>query len=433
MPIGLIEKNLVKEQYLTGMVEAMHKEDAEAYKSNMTKLFDCIKEEVLDEARGIVDEQDRSILASRGVRQLTSKERKYYEKLSAAMKAGQPEAIKQALTDPELVMPETVVNSVFDDLATNHPLLNHIRFTNTGGAVKFLISENERQKAVWGKLCAEITEEIASTFKEIDLTLCKLSAFMPVCEAMLDLGPEWLDRYVRECLYEALANGLEDGIINNLNSTTGPVGMIANTTSGSGGIGAATFTAKTATVINDLTPVTVGAELAKVAVDSKGKARNVSDIILVVNSIDYYTKVYPATTVMTGDGRYVRDVLPYPMTVIPSAAVTSNRAVFGMGKKYFMGLGMNSKSGRIEFSDEFHWLDDERVYKIKLYGYGFPMDNNAFQYWDITNLKPLAIRVTVDGQVVTTVDGTVTTQTAAAEALSVNAAEPTAKASAKTK
>ena len=50
-------------------------------------------------------------------------------------------------------------------------------------------------------------------FDRLDLEQTKLSAFLPVCKAMLDLGPEWLDRYVRTILAEAIANGLEEGII----------------------------------------------------------------------------------------------------------------------------------------------------------------------------------------------------------------------------
>ena len=117
---------------------------------------------------------------------------------------------------------------------------------------------------------------------------------------------------------------------------------------------------------------------------------------------------------MTGNGTYVNNVLPYPMSVIQSAAVASGKAVLGLGYKYFMGLGMSSRAGRIEYSDEFKWLEDERVYKIKLYANGMPMDNNAFQYLDISGLKPLTIAVSVEGQIdtTTTVEGTVTTQTA---------------------
>jgi len=41
----------------------------------------------------------------------------------------------------------------------------------------------------------------------------KLSAFIPVSQSILDLGPEWLDRYVRTILSEAIFEGLEGGII----------------------------------------------------------------------------------------------------------------------------------------------------------------------------------------------------------------------------
>lgn len=409
--MALSLSNMDKTKLQESMIAALHEQNENKYVESMTALFEVLQKETLEKAQELAGVKDTEILQARGVRVLTSQEKKYFEKLGEAMRAENP---KQALTNPELVMPETVVNAVFDDLQTEHPLLSRISFTNTQGAIKFLMSNNDYQKAVWGKLCAEITEEIESSFKEIDMTLMKLSAFIPVCEAMLDLGPAWLDSYVRQCLYEALANGLEDGIINNMNTTTGPVGMIADMTTGSGGVGAATFTAKTATPITDLKPATIGAQLAKLAKDEAGKYRAIRNVILIVNPVDYLTKVFPATTVMTGSGTYVNNVLPYPMTVIQSAAVASGKAVLGLGYKYFMGLGMSSRAGRIEYSDEFKWLEDERVYKIKLYANGMPMDNNAFQYLDISGLKPLTIAVSVEGQIDTTatVEGTVTTQTA---------------------
>lgn len=407
--MALSLSNMDKTKLQESMIAALHEQNENKYVESMTALFEVLQKETLEKAQELAGVKDTEILQARGVRVLTSQEKKYFEKLGEAMRAENP---KQALTNPELVMPETVINAVFDDLQTEHPLLSRISFTNTQGAIKFLMSNNDYQKAVWGKLCAEITEEIESSFKEIDMTLMKLSAFIPVCEAMLDLGPAWLDSYVRQCLYEALANGLEDGIINNLNTTTGPVGMIADMTTGSGGVGAATFTAKTTTPITDLKPATIGAQLAKLAKDEAGKYRAIRDVILIVNPVDYLTKVFPATTVMTGSGTYVNNVLPYPMTVIQSAAVASGKAVLGLGYKYFMGLGMSSRAGRIEYSDEFKWLEDERVYKIKLYANGMPMDNNAFQYLNISGLQPATVAVTVENTVTTEVEGTVTTTTA---------------------
>lgn len=410
MSLALMNTDRVKLQ--EGLIAAMRAQDEEKFKSSLTGLFEIIQKETLEKAKESAGISDQQILASRGVRQLTSAEKKYYERLA---KEFRKEPKLQELTNADLIMPETVIDAVFDDLQTNHPLLNHISFTNTRGAIKFLLSENGFQKAVWGKLCATISQEIDSEFTVIDMTLMKLTAYIPVCIEMLELGPEWLDSYVRQCLYEALANGLEDGIINNLNTTTGPVGMIADMTTGSGGVGQATYTAKTATPITDLQPVTLGAQLAKLAADAAGKTRVIRDVILIVNPVDYLTKIFPATTVMGGDGTYRNDVLPYPMTVIQSAAVASGKAVLGLGYKYFMGIGMSSKAGRIEQSDEYKWLEELRMYKIKLYANGMPMDNNAFLYLDISNLKPASVRVTVDNDPLTVeVEGTVTTSAAGA-------------------
>jgi len=60
--------------------------------------------------------------------------------------------------------------------------------------------------------------------------------------------------------------------------------------------------------------------------------------------------------------------------------------VLGIGDKYLAVLG-TGRDGRIEYSDEYKFLEDERMYLIKLYGYGRPIDNNCFLVLDITNLK----------------------------------------------
>lgn len=63
-----------------------------------------------------------------------------------------------------------------------------------------------------------------------------------------------------------------------------------------------------------------------------------------------------------------------------------------MAKLYFMGSGIEN-DGRILYSDDYHFLEDERVYLIKMYGHGFPVDNNAFVVFDISELKPAVYRV----------------------------------------
>lgn len=77
------------------------------------------------------------------------------------------------------------------------------------GITEMTMNTNGYQRATWGELCEEIKKELQTGFKLVNMTLLKLSAFIAVCKAMVDLGPEWLDNYVRQVLYEALANGLE--------------------------------------------------------------------------------------------------------------------------------------------------------------------------------------------------------------------------------
>ena len=69
-------------------------------------------------------------------------------------------------------------------------------------------------------------------------------------------------------------------------------------------------------------------------------------------------------------------------------------AILGIAKNYFMGIGAGS-SGKIEYSDEFQFLEDNRVYTTKMYGMGRPKDNNSFQYLDISKLKPQSLKVEV--------------------------------------
>ena len=211
-----------KAKIVEKMNQAIKDDDAKMFSEAFTELCQKIEENVLEQAREMMNEQDVTILAQRGVRQLTSKEREYYEKVIEAMKSSNP---KQALNDVEVVMPETIINSVFDELSTNHPLLSRLSATTVTGLTRMMMNTNGEQRAAWGKLTAKIIEELTSGFKEVDVTQDKLSAFLPVSKAMLDLGPAWLDNYVRQVLYEALANGLEYGIVNGTGKDE-PIGMM---------------------------------------------------------------------------------------------------------------------------------------------------------------------------------------------------------------
>lgn len=369
--------------------EAFQSDDKEKTAEAFTELFQHYAETNQKDFEALRQEQDSQVLAARGVRQLTAKEREYYQKLGESMNAQDP---RQAINNLDVVMPETVIDDIFTNLSTNHPLLEAVTFMNTRGAIRMMMNTNGYQKAAWGKLCSEIIQELTSGFKEVDASLLKLSAFIPICKAMLDLGPEWLDRYIRQVLTEALANGMEYGIAVGTGNDE-PIGMnrqVGENVTVTGGV----YPEKAAIKVTDFSPATMGNLISILAADPNGNARVTDGLILLVNPQDYFQKVVPATTIQAPDGTYRNDVFPVPLRVIQSPAKPRGKATLGIGRLYYAFAGMN-RNGRIEYSDEYRFLEDERVYLIKTYANGMPADNNAFLELDISGLRPATWKVTM--------------------------------------
>ncbi len=394
----------------------------ENFAQAFTEFSMNIQETVMAEAQSMVQTADTTVLASRGVRQLTSEENKYYQAVIGAMRTSNP---KQALAELTVVLPVTTIDAVFDELVAAHPLLDAINFQNTSGLIEFIVNSNTKQLAAWGTLTATIVTELTSGFKKIPLTMTKLSAFLPVAKSMLDLGPAWLDKYIRTVLSEALAFGLEAGIINGTGKDM-PIGMNRQVQEGVSVVDGV-YPLKVAVPLTSLDPVTYGSLLGGIAVDGKGNPRVVKGVVLICNPTDYLTKIMPATTIRGADGNYVNNVFPFPTTVIQSTEVPAGKAIIGLAERYFMGIG-TAKSGKVEYSDEYKFLEDERVYLVKLYGHGMPMDNNAFVYVDISGMTPAQLTVVVSNyeqslkalSVTSTESATVVGKTAIAVAQSIN-------------
>jgi Phage capsid family. len=372
---------------------AVKSDNTEALQAAFGEYAEMLQTAVLSDAQTLLSVSDATVLAQRGVRQLTAEETTYYNKLIDAMRSPNP---KLAVTDFDVVMPKTIVDAVLDDLVEDHPLLAAIDFQNSGAVTEWLLNSNEKQLATWSALSAEIVKELTSGFRKITLDQDKLSAFLPIAKAMLDLGPAWLDRYVRLVLSESLYFGLEDGIINGRGQTTTlhePIGMRKNL---AGSVNNTTgYPDKTKVALTSLDPKSYGDLVATLAVTENGHPRVVTGVLLVVNPLDYLKKIMPATTPRATDGTYTHDVFPFPTTVIQSAQVAENEAIIGINGRYLMAAG-TGKSGKIEYSDEYHFLEDERVYLTKFYGHGQPKDNTSFALLDITDLVPTIQQVSVN-------------------------------------
>jgi len=190
-------------------------------------------------------------------------------------------------------------------------------------------------------------------------------------------------------LVEANATGLEDAVVDG-DGDDKPLGMTRALTGAVDGV----YPRKTAITITALDQIAFGTILNTLSQGPNSKRRAIQKIIMIVNPADYFTKVMPATTVRATDGSFTKDVFPFPTEVFQCSGMPQGYAVFGIGKRYFAGLG-TSKGGKVEYSDEYKFLEDQRAYLIKLYGDGKPLDANAFVLANISGLTPYIQKVYV--------------------------------------
>lgn len=371
-----------KDALRSGLAEAVSEADEQKIGEAMDNWMQFVSDMVMAEANGMIEATDRNVLAARGVRQLTAEETKFYENFIASAR----QDAQTVITNITSALPQTVIDSVMDDMRAAYPLLNLITFTNTGAAIKWVLNAQGAQAATWDELNTPITKDLAGAIQIVDMVQNKLSAYMFTTQDMLALGPQWVDRYVRAILADALSAGLEAGIVDG-NGLKCPIGMTRNF---AGSLDPSTgYARKSATSVVTLDPSTYGSLIKTLATDGiTGKQRAISRVLLIVNPADYFDKVLPATTLLTPMGSYVGDVLPFPTDIVQSVGVPSGHAVLGIAKKYFMGVG-TGRGGKLEYSDEYKFLEDLRTYKIKFYGTGRPYDINAFLYLDISNLTPI--------------------------------------------
>ena len=360
-----------------------------------TQVQDALKgwmEEIQNNIRADFEQyqetHDQSILDRRGIHALTSEETKFY---NALIESVRDKKVLNA-TNAGPALPVTVVERVLESVKKDHPLINAINPTVVGTITKILKRKGKLAKAVWGEITDEIKTEIKGDLAVSDLVAAKLTAFLLLSQDYIELGPTWLDAYVRQCLEEALALGIEDGVINGT-GVKQPVGLIRDIHEGVSFSTTTGYPEKTPVVVKSFDPKTYGELIAKMSKTEAGESRVITKVILVVNPTDYFQKVMPSTTVLTASGAYVSDVFPFATEVFQSAAVAEGKAVLFVEKSYIFELATRNKDGEILSSDEYKFLEDFRTYKIRLLGTGIAEDNTCALLLDISGLTPLYLTV----------------------------------------
>lgn len=349
--------------------EATEKDQAEAFQN----YFDALQSEVVNTVRSQVNDEmlDRSILQQRGQNVLTSEEMKFFNAV----------VVEGGFTD-ESVLPVTTQERVFEDLVTEHPLLEAIGLQDLGAVTRFITADPTKAYA-WGKLFGDIKGQVNAAFDEETITSLKLTAFAAIPNDMLELGPVWIERYVRTLLVESYSVGLEFGFVNGGGAAAEqPVGLMKDVNPSTGAVtdkvssGTLTFapSEKGEIVAGELYGV-----VKALSTDSNGKSLKVlNKIVMVVNPVDAIG-VQARNTIQTANGQWVM-ALPYNIQPVESEEVPVGKALFFVKGRYLAAIAGGYKLKKF---DQTLAIEDATLYTIKQFANGKPKDNKAALVYDL--------------------------------------------------
>ena len=280
-----------------------------------------------------------------------------------------------------MILPETTQERVFEDLVTEHPLLDAIGLQDLGAVTRFIYSDATKAYA-WGDLYGEIKGQVSAAFREEKITQLKLTAFAVIPKDMLELGPEWVERYVRTLLVESYSVGLEHGFVNGRgDAQSEPVGLMMDKAANGA------VTPKTSSGTLTFAPSLLGEVVAgelhgvvkELSVDAKGKARKVTNkVVMVVNPIDAISIQF-RNTIQTSNGQWVTS-LPYNIQMVESEEVPANKALFFVKGQYLAVIAGGYKANKF---DQTLAIEDAMLYTIKQFANGRPKDNKAAVVYDL--------------------------------------------------
>ena len=358
------------------LFDAMQSEDKDVQVKAFADFTDALQEDIMNRAKAEMENltnstSDNQILVNRGVRKaFTSEEMKYFNAVVA----------REGFAGVEEEFPVTIVQEIFNNLKTEHPLISRVDAKDVTGLVTFVLANPNAATAYWGPICADISQMILEGFKEISLKASRLSGFVAICKGMLDLGPNYLGQYIYETIYEIMSTALEVAIVTG-NGQNKPVGMLKSLSNGTvQGDSTVIYADKVPVALTDLTPATLSGPRALLAEKKLDKG----EVLFIVNPVTYFLKVFPKLAKQTDSGAWVVTNLPTGETVVQSHAVPVGKAIVGDAKNYFLGV-----SGALSLTEykETLAIEDMNLYIAKMYATGQPKDKDAFIVLGLTGIS----------------------------------------------
>lgn len=324
--------------------------------------------------------QDKEYEKSLGLRQLSKKEKEFYELLK------NPE---QAITAKQIdIIPNDTMDYTLANIKKKSRLSEMISFTPSN--IKKWILASNSGKASWGGLYDKIVEELSASFEILDYELGKLSVALIIPKAIRDLALPFVDKYFTAILNDAMNDGIEIGYLNGTGLNQ-PIGVFKKVDDFN-----TDKSAKDKTVITTLTGFSPKQLAPILSTLSHGGLRDVSKLTLVCNPSDQFLYIDPALYGETREAGYVQKTAR-PIDVIATANCPQGKAGFTMPGLYSMGFsGLN-----INEYKETKALDDANILIAKVYGNGRALDNDTFVPFDPTKLMEFVPSVQVVNEVKT--------------------------------
>ncbi|HDR7791196.1 phage major capsid protein [Bacillus cereus] len=352
--------------------EGTAEEQTVALNSMIEALATDVRADILNQVNESM--VDRSIMQSRGANVLTSEEMKFF---NAVVEEG---GFKSTET-----LPKTTQERIFDDLVEDHPFLQHIGLENLGAVTEFIYGDPEGA-AVWGPLFDDIKGQLNATFRKDSISQLKLTAFIPLANDMLKLGPVWVERYVRTMITEAMKVGLERGFVAGTGKNE-PIGLLKDP-SGSvvngvypdkKPVGTLTFEPGRKT-INELKGVVklLAKKLNADGSDADRPKNIAGKVVMVTNPFDTFD-IQANATIQNAAGVYVTS-LPFNPILTESVFVPQGKVLFFVKGQYVAAMGGTEPIKKYE---ETLALEDATVYIAKQYATGKPKDKYTSQVYTL--------------------------------------------------
>jgi hypothetical protein len=352
--------------------EGTPEEQTTALNSMIEALATDVRSDILNQVNESM--VDRSIMQSRGANVLTSEEMKFF---NAVVEDG---GFKSTET-----LPKTTQERIFDDLVQDHPFLQHIGLENLGAVTEFIYGDPEGA-AVWGPLFDGIKGQLNATFHKDSIAQLKLTAFIPLANDMLKLGPVWVERYVRTMIEEAMKVGLERGFVAGTGKNE-PIGLLkdpsGSVTNGvypdKKPVGTLTFEPGRKT-INELKGVVklLAKKLNADGSDADRPKNIAGKVVMVTNPFDTFD-IQANATIQNAAGAYVTS-LPFNPILTESVFVPQGKVLFFVKGKYVAAMGGTEPIKKFE---ETLALEDATVYIAKQFATGKPKDKYTSQVYTL--------------------------------------------------